>query len=788
METYLQRFEYFFLQDERRGLTTIDATEGGVRKAGTEVRGLADTLAQHARERIPPMPLPAPQLDVERLGQAAARLREVLADVRTIRDASRRTAEAIAQLTGAAPRTMGEDRLWATIDTERAKVGERLDCLRLLDEFSQVGLLKRAKADRRIEYARDLAPEERQRLQFERDLANVRWIEESSAEYASVLHDAVRRLDGEAVDEGPDEAAISATADGALGRVLGEASVAAEVRAAFIVPVDPWQGGLGTPRNLAEPLAGKTVMQWTLERLARSREAVAIILLVPEGFDIDSLIDRGAIAMPIEVHRTKGSPFGPERTAIASARLWSDSSWRGGIAGSTVYDEVVAAKPMYEAMTRFGVTAAVVVGPDWPLVSVTGDDGCDGLVRRHRTRPELLRIVFNQSPPGLCGVVVERSLMAELARGGRRASIGWLLGYEPSRPQQDPISKDVCVQIPHEVRRSLVRAVFDTPRNMIRMRRAIEPGLSERGGGVAAIDTAAAVALLEHQLFDTVPYYTPQHLMVELNTGRQGSGASSPHRMGSVQRPVMTERRFARLVEQVAESRDCVMTLCGAGDPLLHPDVARFVRMAKDGGVRGVHIRTELLAPRHVIDQVLEAGVDVVSVEVDADESATYRRMHGVDRYREVVANMEHALGVRRALAGADGTDVYATPWIVPRLQRRVESSDDIDGFFDRWKHLLGTPVVEGPPPFDPSAENPSDTLASARAPSRAMWREMLRRMLVLSDGTVPLSELDLRGDRIFGHVDRAPLLALWRDLVQRRKQIRRESGESHQDLRTRIP
>jgi hypothetical protein len=258
--------------------------------------------------------------------------------------------------------------------------------------------------------------------------------------------------------------------------------------------------------------------------------------------------------------------------------------------------------------------------------------------------------------------------------------------------------------------------------------------------------------------------------------------------MGSVQRPVMTERRFARLVEQVAESRDCVMTLCGAGDPLLHPDVARFVRMAKDGGVRGVHIRTELLAPRHVIDQVLEAGVDVVSVELDADEAATYRRMHGVDRYREVVANMEHALGVRRALAGADGTDVYATPWIVPRLQRRVESSDDIDGFFDRWKHLLGTPVIEGPPPFDPSAENPSDTLASARAPSRAMWREMLRRMLVLSDGTVPLSELDLRGDRIFGHVDRAPLLALWRDLVQRRKQIRRESGESHQDLRTRIP
>ena len=787
METYLQRFEYFFLQDERRGLRTIDATEGGVRKAGTEVQSLAETLASHASEEIASIPLPERALDAARLGAAAQRLRAVLADVRVIHDASRRTGEAIAQLIGAAPRTADEERLWRTVDAERAKVGERLDTLRLLDDFSQVGLLKRAKADRRIEQSRGILADEKQRLQFERDLANVRWIEESSSEYASVLESTVRRLEGGAVDEEPDEAAISAGAEGALSRALGESSASSEVRAAFMVPIDPWHGGLGTPRSLAEPLAGKTAVQWTLERLSRSREAASIILVAPEGFDLDSIIDRRAIALPLEVHRTKGSPFGPERAAIASARLWSDSSWRGGIANTTVYDEVIAARPMYEAMVRFGVTAAVVVGPEWPLVTVTGEDGCDALVRRHRTRPELLRIVFNQSPPGLCGVLVERSLMGELAQGGRRASIGWLLSYEPTRPQQDPISKDVCVQITPEVRRSLVRAVFDTPRNMIRMRRAIEPGLGERSGGVAAIDPRAAIALLEHQLFDTVPYYTPQHLMVELNTGRQGSGASSPHRMGSVQRAVMTERRFARLVEQVAESRDCVMTLCGAGDPLLHPDVARFVRMAKEGGVRGVHIRTELLAPRAVLDAVIEAGADVLSVELDADDAATYRRMHGVDRFRDALANIEHALGSRAHLAGSGGA-AYATPWIVPRLQRRVESYEDIDTFFDRWQHLIGTPVIEGPAPFDPSAEHPADPLASARAPSRAMWREMLRRMLVLSDGTVPLSELDLRGDRIFGHVDRGPLLGLWRDLVQRRKQIRREQGELHQDLRTRIP
>ena len=788
METYLQRFECFFLQDERRGLRTVDATEGGVRKAGTEVATLSETLARHAVARNPEIPGRSTGVDQSRLKLAARRLDAVADDVRMIRVASRRTADALAQFTGAAPRSEREETLWRTLDAERAKVGARLDTLRLLDEFSQVGVLKRAKADRRIEQSRGIPPEEKQRLQFERDLANVRWIEETADEYLGVLEDAIARLAGGSVDDSDDEASVAARVDGALGRALGESGAEVKVRCAFVVPVDPWHGGLGTPRSLAETLAGRPVIQWTLERLGRSREAESIVLLVPEGFDIEPLIDRARIGRPVEIHRTDGSPFGPERAAIATARLWSDSSWRGGIAGATCYDEILAAKPMLAAMERLGITAAVLVGPDWPLVSVEGDEGCDGLVRRHRTRPDVLRIAFNQSPPGMCGILLERSLVAELARGGRHASIGWLLAYEPSRPQQDPISKDVCVQIDHEVRRSFVRAVFDTPRNMTRMRRAIEPGLAEHGGGVAALDARAAIKLLERQLFDTVPYFTPQHLIVELNTGRFGSGASSPHRMGSLQRAVMTERRFAKICEQVAESRDCVMTFAGAGDPLMHADVARFVRLAKETGVRAVHMRTELLAPPEVLESVVAAGVDVLSVELDADSRETYRRTHGIDRFDEAIRNIERVFSMRSVLAGPAGGGAFAVPWVVPRLQRRLESYEDIDSFFDRWQHVLGTPVVDGPPPFDDAPETPRDPLASARAPSRAMFREMLRRMLVLSDGSVPLSELDLRGERIFGHVERGPMLQLWRDLVARRKQIRREFGEDAQDLRTRIP
>lgn len=177
-------------------------------------------------------------------------------------------------------------------------------------------------------------------MQFDRDLANVRWLEESSTEYATVLEATIRRLNGSEVVEEPDEAAIAARADGALGRALGEASVTREVRAAFLVPVDPWHGGLGTPRSLGECLAGKTVIQWTLERLGRSREAASIVLLVPDGFDIDSLIDRSAIGLPIEIHHSQGTPFG------RSARRL-----RRRVCGATVRGVAESQEP--RCMTRF---------------------------------------------------------------------------------------------------------------------------------------------------------------------------------------------------------------------------------------------------------------------------------------------------------------------------------------------------------------------------------------------------------------------------------------------------
>jgi hypothetical protein len=803
MESYLNKFEMLFTADRSKGLRTIDATEGGVAKSATEVRTLREALDAHAVDPIPAIPLPPRILNADLLGVAAARVREVRRDVLTIQETSERTAAILTEMMehqSDQPRMAG---LWPKLQRERKVVEGRLVAFEIVGQFNQLGVFKRAKADRNLHFARHLPPLELQRAQLERDLTNVRWTADAAKDLARSLERAIAALEGREIVE-LDEAEVSNAAAKALDEAQrgqtsaersesdagGRLAVEVKVKASFVVPIDHERGGSGAPRALDSEFGGRTVLQRTLERLGRSSEAESIVLLVADAFDPEPLIDRRRIGLPVEIERCGSAVFGPDRDAIIAARLWSDMAWRGGVAGISVYDEVIAPDSAVRAMERLGLTAAVFVGPDWPCVQVDGPEGCDALVRRHREAPGRLPIVFTQAPPGLCGVLLGLDVVQQLRLRNRLSTIGSMLVYQPHLPQPDPISLDVCVPIDHRVRSSFVRAIFDTPRTKMRMRRGLEPLINDADnhGRPEALPALAVVNELENQLFNTVPYFGPQHVLLELCTGRQASGAISPHRWGSVQRLPMTLRRAERIFSQLAESGDAVVTLGGVGDPLNHPDFDVIIRMAKDSGVRGVHVRTELLAGPAAIDRLLGTPVDVVSVDVQGVSAATYLAQTGVDRFNDMLAGLGRLLAGRRHVSGPAGRDAIMMPWVCPRIQRRAESYEDIDPFFEHWSRMLGTAIIDGPIPFDPTDERAVDPLASARAPERVAYRELHRRMVVLSDGSVPISELDLHGERTIGNVDSGAVLELWRTLVQRRRQLRRELGPGCEALRIATP
>ncbi|HRQ75398.1 MAG TPA: DUF115 domain-containing protein [Phycisphaerales bacterium] len=762
MMTYLQQFEIDFLDCKKVGVTVIDATEGGVAKQHVQTKTLAESLQQYATRQMPALPAPDQDMSkaASRIAQVRRRVGEVRRDLVALQATSRKTIALIERMLEDQHDQRPGGRMeqhFKKLDALRREVDDRQEAFQLLSYLNQLGAFKRIKADRKLKVISEtITPVEKQRLELERDIVNVRWIADASQELIEQLEQADQLLRGEAVSPRKRRGELRYS----IELETEPKTPAITSRIAAMVPVDPHRNALGIPRSLAVPFRSRPVIQATLERLGTSRTLDRIVLLVSRGFDVESHLDRSRIGLPVEIEWIDGSPFGDEQAAIAAARLWSDTCWRGGVAGLGIYDEVLCPRVMAMAMRDRGLTAAVLAAPDWPLIDVSSESGCDAVVRRHLEQPEKQRLVFTQAPPGLGSCLVALPLMEELAKERNRlAFVGGLLIYQPHAPQPDAIGLDPNVQIDHAMRRSLVRATFDSSRRRSALER-VSPDAAPLDV-VRELERAAA----EHG------EVLPQQFILELCTDRPSNGLFMQQFRGIV-RPAIDVQFASRLIDSVvAQVDDLALTLDGAGDPLLHPKVDEIIRRAKQAGVRAVHVRTELTVDRAVLDRLLASGVDVVSVDLHADSAATYQVMLGSDRFINVMQNIEYLIEHRKRLtigsSNASGAASIALPWIVPRLQRRAATYEDIETFYERWQTILGTPVIE-PMAFG-EADAAAVALRRADVPKRIVARELQRRMLVLCDGRVPVSETDLAGAKCAGSVKTSAWLDVWRTLCAER-------------------
>lgn len=578
--------------------------------------------------------------------------------------------------------------------------------------------------------------------------------------------------------------AVSASSEARVAHAIGGAAatrirggprtleIRSARRVAAIVAIDPDSGGTGVPRHLDSEFGAGPVLGATLARLGHVRGIESIVLLTPSRFDPRPLFDPARVGVPVEIEACGTSVLPPEQAAIRTARLWSDTAWRGGIGGATIWDEIVAPGPALAALERRGLEGALCVGADWPLVMVEELGGCDRLVERFRESEAPLDMTACPGPPGLGACVLDRSLLASLAKRSGPVLIGdrWRMG----RPLLDP----GCVAPVDRIRRSMVRACFDSARAKLRLRRAIEPIAVEqsKAHGLTGLGAWTVVEALEHQFFHLPPAFAPQHLIIEINTGRRASGSVSPHRVGSIQRPAMSERTLERILEEVEPPRDVVITFGHVGDPLWHPLLPRFVRMARNAGARAVHVRTELLADAARIDALLESEPDVISVDLHALGEASYRALMGIHRMDRVMANLERVTtNGGGAVAAAHVDPRLRRPLWVVRMQRRAETLSELRPFAERWEKLAASAVIEGIPPASENPASSVDPLLPCEVPVESVLRESMRRMVILSDGTVPFSELDLLGERTIGSVVESGVFGIWRELMPRRRQRGRD-------------
>jgi len=193
--TYLQQFEGDFSAVPGR---VIDATEGGVRKAGTRIMPLAEVAGRYCSEPIPPEAFAYRDQvnwhDPSRLGAGMQQVSARISEVEELAGSCEKMLLVLRELTGLVERPAEFNRRIAEVDQLRLKIKSQERAYRLVSSVTQHAELQRFAADRRLSVA-DVDAKARARRQLERDIRFVEAIQEGAGALQCILNTCRDRLE-----------------------------------------------------------------------------------------------------------------------------------------------------------------------------------------------------------------------------------------------------------------------------------------------------------------------------------------------------------------------------------------------------------------------------------------------------------------------------------------------------------------------------------------------------------------------------------------------------------------
>jgi MoaA/NifB/PqqE/SkfB family radical SAM enzyme len=184
----------------------------------------------------------------------------------------------------------------------------------------------------------------------------------------------------------------------------------------------------------------------------------------------------------------------------------------------------------------------------------------------------------------------------------------------------------------------------------------------------------------------TVAADLPSQVYIEVTNRCNSLCASCPltydHFLPLEPKHHLTWPQFRRIVDQLPQIDRAV--LHGIGEPLLNPQLPRFVAHLKQRGAHVLFNTNALLLDERRGDALRESGLDELRVSLDASTPALYHKLRGIDKFESIVANI-------RAFVARHGG--HAAPrvslWFVGMQENLHELPD-----FLRLAASLGVPEV----------------------------------------------------------------------------------------------
>jgi len=210
---------------------------------------------------------------------------------------------------------------------------------------------------------------------------------------------------------------------------------------------------------------------------------------------------------------------------------------------------------------------------------------------------------------------------------------------------------------------------------------------------------------------------------------------------------------YKSLIDQGAENGLCSVKLNYLGEPLIHPDVVKQVRYAKEKGVIEVMFNTNA-APltEKMSRELLEAGLDSIFFSVDSPYPEKYNQIRVGADFHQVVKNIKKFVELKNEL-GYKHVQTRVSMVVMGNPREELEEYKKFG--FD----VLGVDLVGYGELIDYATEGEGYPRYYS---SNFVCAQLFQRMFIMWDGIVTLCCVDTKRESVMGDARKEKLKDIW--------------------------
>jgi len=232
-------------------------------------------------------------------------------------------------------------------------------------------------------------------------------------------------------------------------------------------------------------------------------------------------------------------------------------------------------------------------------------------------------------------------------------------------------------------------------------------------------------------------------------------------------RGFMSGGTWKAILDEAARNELSSLKFTFRGEPLLHPDLARMVKEAKQAGVLDVYFNTNAVRlTEPVIRELVDAGLDRMSISFEGTEKDLYERCRVGSSYELVLGNIANLKRIRDEL-GSRKPLIRVQTVLIPELRGR---EDEYSRFWEsRADEVACLDMMD-------EAGNPDHRgIISPWA-----CHQLFQRMTITWDGVILPCVHDIHELQALGGIPRVSIRDAWLGEQESRYREKHCSGRAH--------